>query len=98
MDMLETIKFILGDNNDYTDLFLSTILDQTISEIEIYCNRPIDKELESVVVRLVIIRLNRLNSEGLSSQAYSGITESYIDGYPSDIKAILNRKRKLKLL
>ena len=36
MDMLETIKFILGDNNDYTDLFLSTILDQTISEIEIY--------------------------------------------------------------
>jgi hypothetical protein len=28
----------------------------------------------------------------------SGVAETYIDGYPAEIKAILNRKRKIKVL
>lgn len=96
--MLEKIKICLT-NNTYTDELINLFIEDTTKEIKIYCNREdIDTELESVIRRIVIIKLNRINSEGLSSQAYSGVSESFIDGYPQDIIAVLNRKRKLKTL
>ena len=98
MDMFETLKLLLDESCDYPDLFIDTILQQTIAEVEAYCNRPLDKELEHIVVRLVMIRMNRLNTEGIVSQSYSGVSESYLNGYPADIQAVLNRKRKPKFL
>lgn len=96
--MLEKIKICLT-NNTYTDDLINLFIDDTTKEIKIYCNREdIDTELESVIRRIVIIKLNRMNSEGLSSQSYSGVSESFIDGYPQDIISVLNRKRKLKTL
>lgn len=96
--MLEKIKLCLT-NNTYTDELINLFIDDTTKEVKIYCNREdIDTELESVIRRIVIIKLNRMNSEGLSSQSFSGVSESFIDGYPQDIVSILNRKRKLKTL
>lgn len=96
--MLEKIKLCLT-NNTYTDELINLFIEDTTKEVKIYCNREdIDVELESVIRRIVIIKLNRMNSEGLSSQSYSGVSESFIDGYPQDIVSILNRKRKLKTL
>ena len=96
--MLEKIKICLT-NNTYTDDLINLFIDDTTKEVKIYCNREdIDVELESIIRKIVIIKLNRINSEGLSSQSFSGVSESFIDGYPQDIIAILNRKRKLKTL
>ena len=96
--MLEKIKLCLT-NNTYTDELINLFIEDTTKEVKIYCNREdIDVELESVIRRIVIIKLNRMNSEGLSSQSYSGVSESFIDGYPQDIISVLNRKRKLKTL
>ena len=96
--MLEKIKLCLT-NNTYTDELINLFIEDTTKEVKIYCNREdIDTELESVIRRIVIIKLNRMNSEGLSSQAFSGVSESFIDGYPQDIISVLNRKRKLKTL
>lgn len=96
--MLEKIKLCLS-NNTYTDELINLFIEDTITEVKVYCNREdIDTELESVIRRIVIIKLNKINAEGLSSQAFSGVSESFIDGYPQDIVSILNRKRKLKTL
>lgn len=96
--MLEKIKICLT-NNTYTDDLINLFIDDTTKEVKIYCNREdIDTELESIIRKIVIIKLNRMNSEGLSSQSYSGVSESFIDGYPQDIISVLNRKRKLKTL
>ena len=96
--MLEKIKLCLT-NNTYTDDLINLFIEDTTKEVKIYCNREdIDVELESIIRRIVIIKLNRMNSEGLSSQSFSGVSESFIDGYPQDIIAVLNRKRKLKTL
>ena len=96
--MLEKIKLCLT-NNTYTDELINLFIEDTTKEVKIYCNREdIDTELESVIRRIVIIKLNRMNSEGLSNQSYSGVSESFIDGYPQDIISVLNRKRKLKTL
>ena len=96
--MLDKIKLCLT-NNTYTDDLINLFIEDTITEVKVYCNREdIDTELESVIRRIVIIKLNKINTEGLSSQSFSGVSESFIDGYPQDIVSILNRKRKLKTL
>ncbi len=97
--MIEEIKILLGDAaSNYTDAQIGLCAKQALAEVEAYCNRLIDYELEMVAQKIAIIKLNRLNTEGLASQSYSGVSENYIDGYPKEILAILNRKRKIKVV
>ena len=97
--MIEDIKFLLGDAaSNYSDGLIALVAKQALAEVEAYCNRVADLEMELVALQIAVIKLNRLNTEGLSSQSMSGISESYIDGYPADILAILNRKRKIKVV
>lgn len=97
--MLEEVKILLGDAAaNYTDALISLCIKQAIAEVEAYCKRDLDTELEMIAQRIVIIKLNRINSEGLAAQGYSGVSESYIDGLPADIIAVLNRKRKIKVV
>lgn len=97
--MIEDIKIMLGKAaSNFSDAQIGLVLKQTIAEVEGYCQRELDYELEIIVERIAVIKLNRINTEGLASQSMSGFSESYIDGYPADIQAVLNRKRKLKVL
>lgn len=97
--MIDEIKLLLGDSAaNHSDLQIALALKMALAEVEAYCNRRIDTELEIVAERIAVIKLNRMNTEGLASQSFSGVSESYVDGYPADIKAILNRKRKVKVL
>ena len=97
--MVEEIKILLGDAaGNYTDALIGLCAKQALAEVEAYCNRTADYELEIVAQRIAIIKLNRMNTEGLASQSYSGVSESYIDGYPQDILSILNPKRKIKVV
>jgi hypothetical protein len=97
--MVADIKIMLGDAvSNYSDAQISLAYKQALTEVEAYCNREADIELDMIADRLAVIKLNRMNTEGLSGQSYSGVSESYIDGYPADILAILNRKRKIKTL
>ena len=97
--MIEEIKILLGNAaSNYTDEQIGLCVKLSLAEVEGYCGREIDYELENVARRIAIIKLNRLNTEGLASQSYSGVSESYIDGYPADIVAVLNRKRKIKVV
>ena len=97
--MLDEIKILLGDAAaNYTDAQIELCLKMAFAEVQGYCNRELDYELELIAQKIAIIKLTRLNTEGVSSQSYSGVSESYIDGYPADIKAVLNRKRKIKVV
>lgn len=97
--MLEEIKILLGDAaNNFSEAQIGLALKMAMAEVQGYCNREIDAELEVCVERIAIIKLNRMNTEGLASQSYSGVSESYVNGYPADIQAILNRKRRIKVI
>ena len=96
--MIEEIKLLLGDAaSNYTDAQISLAYKMALAEVEDYCNREADATLELLAEKIAVIKLNRMNTEGLASQSYSGVSESYIDGYPADILAVLNRKRKIKI-
>lgn len=98
--IIEELKIMLGDAaSNYTDAQIGLMAKHAIAEVQAYCNREVlDYELEIVAQKIALIKLNRMNTEGLASQSMSGVSESYVDGYPADILAILNRKRKIKVL
>lgn len=97
--MIEDIKLLLGEAAaNYTDAQIGLALRMALAEVEAYCNRTADAELELVAEKIAVLHLNRRNTEGLASQSFSGVSESYIDGYPAEILSILNRKRKIKTL
>ena len=97
--MIEEIKLLLGDAApNYTDAQISLCYKMALAEVEEYCNRPADTTLQLVAESIAVIKLNRLNTEGLSAQSYSGVSETYISGYPVEIVEVLNRKRKIKVV
>jgi len=97
--MIEEIKLMLGGAaSNFSDELIGLCAKQALAEVETYCRRALDYELEICAQRIAIIKLNRIGSEGLASQGYSGVSESYIDGYPAEVLAVLNRKRKIKVV
>jgi hypothetical protein len=97
--MLEEIKILLGDAaQNYTDAQIGLCYKMALTEVEDYCGRDADAGMDLIAERIAVIYLNRLNTEGLASQSFSGVSETYVDDYPQDIIKALNRKRKLKTL
>ena len=97
--MISNIKIMLGEAAaNFTDEQITLFYEMAKSEVEAYCRRTIDAELDYTAQKIAVIKLNRVNTEGLASQSYSGTSEAYVDGYPADIVAVLNRKRKVKVL
>ena len=97
--MIEELKLLLGESaGNYTDAQIGLALKLALAEVEAYCKRSVDYELELCAMRIAVIKLNRTNTEGLAAQAFSGISETYIDGYPEEIQAILRGKRKIKVV
>jgi hypothetical protein len=95
--MIEEIKLLLGDASaNYTDAQISLCYKIALAEVEDYCKREADTALQLMAEQIAVIKLNRLNTEGLAAQSYSGVSETYISGYPTEIVEVLNRKRKLK--
>lgn len=97
--MIEEIKLLLGEAaTNYSDAQINLAYKLSLAEVEEYCKRDADTALELVAEQIAVIKLNRMGTEGLASQSYSGISESFIDGYPAEIQAVLNRKRKIKVV
>ena len=96
--MIENIRLLLGDAaENYSDALINLRYKQAVLEVEAYCGRPLDIELETIVEEITVIKLNRQNTEGLSSQSMNGVSENYIDGYPAHIQAVLDSKRIRKV-
>lgn len=99
--MLEEIRALLGEAADnFSDAQIALAYKVALAEVEGYCNRVVgaDAVLKFIVEQIAVIKLNRTNTEGLASQSFSGVSESYLDGYPAEILAVLNRKRKIKII
>ena len=97
--LLDEIKILLGDAAaNYTDAQINLAAKMALLEVESYCKREADATLELMAERIAVIKLLRSNTEGLSSLSMSGVSESYINGYPEDIMAVLRQKRRVRVL
>ena len=93
--LLERLKARL-DENELSDDKLQEIIDDVTQEVLSDTNQSeLNLQLSSAVVSLSVIAVNRIGTEGISSESYSGVSTSYLDDVPSRIAIILNANRRL---
>lgn len=97
--LLDKVKLMLGINNNEKDDLLTLLIEQATEEAVAYTHLPKSEEtlieLNSVINRMVVYNYNRLGTEGVDSEGFSGVSYSYSADYPEAILRILKSKRKI---
>ena len=93
--LVERLKERL-DENELSDDKLQEIIDYVTQEVLADTNQSkLNAQLESAVISLSVVAVNRLGTEGLASEGYSGVSTSYLDDVPPRVASILNANRRL---
>ena len=93
--LVERLKERL-DENELSDDKLQEIIDYVTQEVLADTNQSkLNIQLSSAVISLSVITVNRLGTEGLASEGYSGVSTSYLDDVPPRVASILNANRRL---
>lgn len=97
--MLNDIKELLAITNSEKDYLLTLLIEQATQEALKYTHREqITQSLAAAIVKMVVYNYNRLGSEGVDSENYSGVGFSYSADYPASIIRLLTANRKLRTL
>lgn len=99
--MLAQVKLLLGIDalNTDEDALLKYLIAACSDDAVEYCRMPeFDDKLERIVVQMVVVRYNLNGTEGVTQQSFSGVSESFSDGYPLDILSSLKRFRKISMV
>ena len=96
--ILQSLKLRPGISNLSEELLKDFIKDSFNDAAE-YINLEKGAEMPagciSIVKDLVVVKANRIGSEGISSESNEGVSQTYIDGIPKEIKTRLRRYRRL---
>jgi len=92
---------MIDDLQTLTNCDNTSVLSLLISQCKMiatdYCNLDTyDEKLDEIVKVMVCERFNKLSADGISSQSYSGISESYTDDFSPMIYKSLRKHRKLR--
>ena len=96
--MLENIKLLLGISSTEKDALLLLLIQQAEDEAKDFTHREDVCELQSTIENMVAYNYNRLGTEGLNSESYSGVSYNYTTDYPEPILKMLKRYRKIVTL
>lgn len=97
--MLERIKLLLNITDDSKDALLNELIDNATEFAQNYINN--DDALDNLtgtIIAMVIYDYNRMGTEGLTSENYSGMSFGYTAGYSDDIMKQLRRYRKVRVI
>lgn len=97
--MLEEIKLLLNITDESKDALLAKLIENAEEYITNYTNNEDALDhLQGTLTVMVIYDYNRLGTEGLASESYSGASFSYTSGYSADIMTQLKKYRKVKVI
>lgn len=97
--MRNTLITLLGiDNGDNEalanlDLLIYLCTDEAVN----FTNNTADN-LEALITMMVQERWSKLDSMGVSSASYSGVSETYVTDYSEAVQRLIRSKRKLKVV
>lgn len=91
MGLIDQIKLLSNSTNE---ALIQLLIDKTKVELSTDLKKDYSNVFDNVLVDIVVIKLNRIGTEGLASQGYSGVSESYLNEYPDYIMKQLNAFRK----
>ena len=96
--MLEKIKTLLGITGEEKNDLLTLLIDQATEEALLFTHNNQLDQLETAIIKMVIYNYNRLGTEGVDSESYSGVSFAYSADYPETILRLLKSKRKIVML
>ena len=97
--MLQKIKLLLGIADTSKDDLLNLLIDLAKNQVIDYTHNPHCLPLlEGTVCDMVVYNYNRMGTEGLSSEGYSGVSFSYSTDYPESILRSLKAHRKVRFM
>ena len=96
--MLEQIKLLIGLTDNSKDFILSILINRAIEEAINYTHNNCIQELEGAICNMVVYAYNRLGTEGVNSESYSGVSFGYSQDYPESILRQLKAHRKVRVL
>ena len=96
--MLENVKVLLGINDSSKDELLTLLIEQAIEEVINYTHNDCMAGLESTICRMVVYNYNRISTEGVNSENYSGVSFTYSADYPENIMRVLKAHRKVRFI
>lgn len=95
--MLNNIKLLLGLTADDKDELIQLLILKVQNDARMITGVKDLLIADSLIEDMVIYRFNRLGTEGLNSESYSGITYNYESNYPEFILEALDATKKSQL-
>lgn len=96
--MLDKLKMLLNISDSSKDDLLTFLIEQAIEEAMAFTHNECVEELSTIIIKMCVYNYNRLGTEGLDSEGYSGVSFAYSADYPEPIIRALKAKRKLVTL
>lgn len=97
--MLERIKLLLNISDESKDALLEELIDNATEFARNFINNDAALDnLTGTIVNMVLYDYNRMGTEGLTSENYSGVSFGYASGYSDDIMKQLKRYRKVRVI
>ena len=101
--MLDKLMILLGISaNDDKEELLELLIKNAKAFATFYCNLPeYSSDMDFIIIKMVVEDYNKLGSEGLNSRSFSGVSESYIDGYSEAVLSQLkmfSKKSSIRVL
>ncbi|ATD56235.1 hypothetical protein BTM21_03805 [Clostridium chauvoei] len=96
--ILKSLKLRPGISN-FNDELLKDLISDYFNDVAESINLSEGLQMPvgciNIVKELVVVKINRLGSEGISSESHEGISQTYTDDIPNEIKTKLRRYRRL---
>jgi len=97
MELLDRVNLLLGINDK--DVLMQIFIEDAQTEVIDYCNLlTYNVKFDGTVAKMVIQNYNKSKIQGIISESFSGVSQSYIDGYTNDVKQFLNKNRKARFI
>ena len=96
--MLEKVELLLGIADNTKDDLLTLLIEQAVEEAIVYTHNECVDELNTSIIQMVVYKYNRIGTEGVDSEGYSGVSFQYTSDYPENITRGLRAKRKVVLV
>lgn len=89
--IIDNVKVLLGLTDDTKDNLLNILLAQAEEDAKLITNRDRLFGIDTILEKMVVYLYNRLGTEGLDSESYSGASYHYSGDYPADILKALGK-------
>lgn len=98
MAVIDDVKSELNITGSDKDSLLSMLISSETANAVTITHNPAAGEDDGMIIRMVVFRYNRLGTEGLNSESYSGVNFNYTADYPEDILVLLKAYKKVRVI